>query len=612
MRLFRSRSVKYGEINRILRLFSKKDRIKLLILSIIQIGFSILDLIGVALFGLIGTLAVRGLQSTGLGDNLTRVVSFLHIDHKNLQNQIIILGTLAITLFFVKTLLTVLIMKKTLLFIGMRGAILTTELLSKLLSKSILQINKRSLQENIFSLTTGVDAITLSVVTNGVSILSDSVLLLILFVGLLFVDTIMAISTLLIFGLIGLLLYGTVQEKARKLGYEVRQKSVSSAEKISQIIQSYREASVKNRKQFYLKGISQDRIELANKQSFVRYISLSNKYFLEFSVIFSSMIVAGLQFAIHDAPHAIGVISVFMAASSRITPSIMRIQQSAILIKANIGIAKSALEFIDELNNVKPIVNNIDELNISHLGFLGSLSIKNLKFNYPGSETPVISDISLAIEAGSILAIVGPSGAGKTTLVDLILGVLLPDSGEILISGLFPSEAIVKWPGAIAYVPQDVMIFDGTIRSNIGIGFPNNEISDNLVLQAIKISQLDSFIESLPDGIETEVGDRGTRISGGQKQRVGIARAMFTQPRLLVLDEATSSLDGETEASISDAIQTMKGSITVIMIAHRLSTVRNADVVIYMEAGKLIAAGTFEEVRNLVPGFDRQAKLMGL
>ena len=210
------------------------------------------------------------------------------------------------------------------------------------------------------------------------------------------------------------------------------------------------------------------------------------------------------------------------------------------------------------------------------------------------------------------IVISGNIGAGKTTLVDLILGVLLPDSGEILISGLFPSEAIVKWPGAIAYVPQDVMIFDGTIRSNIGIGFPNNEISDNLVLQAIKISQLDSFIESLPDGIETEVGDRGTRISGGQKQRVGIARAMFTQPRLLVLDEATSSLDGETEASISDAIQTMKGSITVIMIAHRLSTVRNADVVIYMEAGKLIAAGTFEEVRNLVPGFDRQAKLMGL
>ena len=206
----------------------------------------------------------------------------------------------------------------------------------------------------------------------------------------------------------------------------------------------------------------------------------------------------------------------------------------------------------------------------------------------------------------------GPSGAGKTTMIDLLLGILNQDSGSVLISGVSPIKAITKWPGAISYVPQDVVITAGTIRENISLGYPIEVATDNLVLEALGIAQLDKFVRELPNGIDTQVGERGAKISGGQRQRLGIARALFTRPQLLVLDEATSSLDGATEASISDAIQALRGSTTVIIIAHRLSTIKHVDKVVYLSSGKIQAVGTFEEVRKLVPDFDSQAKVIGL
>jgi ABC-type multidrug transport system fused ATPase/permease subunit len=227
-------------------------------------------------------------------------------------------------------------------------------------------------------------------------------------------------------------------------------------------------------------------------------------------------------------------------------------------------------------------------------------------------QSPAVEDVSISIPAGSSIAFVGPSGAGKTTLVDILLGVLKPDSGTVMISGLPPSMTVAKWPGAISYVPQDVEIVAGSIRENVALGYPTEEATDDLILEALRIAHLDEFVMGLSDGIDTQVGERGTKISGGQRQRLGIARAMFTRPLLLVLDEATSSLDGETEVGISEAIHALRGTTTVVIIAHRLSTIRNVDKVLYLSNGKMIATGSFEEVRSAVPDFAYQAKIMGL
>jgi ABC-type multidrug transport system fused ATPase/permease subunit len=193
-----------------------------------------------------------------------------------------------------------------------------------------------------------------------------------------------------------------------------------------------------------------------------------------------------------------------------------------------------------------------------------------------------------------------------------MLGFLTPGEGLVTISGLSPSEAINEWPGAIGYVPQDISFSSGTIRENVKFGFPYIKGEEDLVSSALKIAQLDSFVFSLPDGIDTRIGENGLNLSGGQRQRLGIARAMFTKPSLLIMDEATSSLDGETEASISLALDSFKGKITTIIIAHRLSTARFADIVVYIEAGRILSIGTFDEVRSRIGNFDNQAKLMGL
>jgi ABC-type multidrug transport system fused ATPase/permease subunit len=175
-----------------------------------------------------------------------------------------------------------------------------------------------------------------------------------------------------------------------------------------------------------------------------------------------------------------------------------------------------------------------------------------------------------------------------------------------------PADVIEKWPGAISYVPQDVSITSGTVRENIALGFEKESLSDEVILNALKLAKLDEFISSLPTGLDTPLGERGANISGGQRQRIGIARALVTNPRILVLDEATSALDGETEAEISSAISNLKGKTTVVVIAHRLASVRSSDSVLYLESGKTIMQGSFEDVRKSVPNFERQALLMGL
>ena len=271
-----------------------------------------------------------------------------------------------------------------------------------------------------------------------------------------------------------------------------------------------------------------------------------------------------------------------------------------------------ALELIHSLSGISQIESVDDSIDIDHNGFISNIKINSITLRYENKDTIALNDVNLEIKPGKSVAIVGPSGAGKTSLVDVILGVLLPDSGSVLISGKKSLDAIATWPGAISYVPQDIKISNGSIRENVALVFPHEEITNDLVWQALDSAQLKNFVHGLPKQLDTQVGENGTKLSGGQRQRLGIARAMFTKPMLLVLDEATSSLDGQTESDISEAISNLKGTVTVIVIAHRLSTIRNSDQVIYMNGGKIIYQGTFDEVRKAVPDFDRQAELIGL
>ena len=599
-------------IARSVRILSSSDRKKIIAVVAIQISFGLLDLAGVALVGILGALAITGVQARGPGDRVSIVLQFLHLDDNTLQSQATIIGLLAATLLISKTIFSVIFIRKTIFFLSRRSAAISANLTSRVLAQPLVKVQSRSMQQTLYAVTSGVNSIAMGVLSTTVVIISDTSLLVILAAGLFIVDPIVALSTFIVFAAIAYILYRLMQVRAIRLGEEQRFLEIESSEKILEVLNSYREIIVRNRRSFYSRELGRIRYKLADVIAERAFMPNISKYVIEITVVLGSLGIAALQFAVNDAARAFAVLAVFMAASTRISPAILRLQQGAVSIKSSIGSAGPTLDLIEELEELSLGSEKVDDLNFEHVGFTGEIELQNVTLTYPTKKLPAIKDISLNIKQGQVVSFVGPSGAGKTTIIDVILGVLKPDSGNVQIQGHPPLGAIKLWPGAIGYVPQDVMISNGTIRQNVCLGYSSSEIDEKDIWQALEVAQLAEFIRELPEGLDTPVGDRGTKLSGGQRQRLGIARAMFTKPKLLVLDEATSSLDGTTEASISEAVHNLKGGVTIVMIAHRLSTVKESDVIHYLAKGKLEMSGTFDELRRNIPEFDKQAQLMGM
>ena len=601
---------KVSSFCRSIGLLSAADQRKVGAIALLQILLSALDLLGVVAIGLLGALSVTGLQSEKSEYRVESVLRYLQISDESFQTQVTILSIGAVTLLVGRTILSIFFTRRILFFLSRRGAMISANLISRLLSQPLLMIQTRTTQEMLYAVTVGVSLIVLQVLATAVVMISDISLLVVMIIGLFIVDPITAIGTFLVFFIIGHFLYRFMHVRAKVLGLKSSELSIISNEKIVEVFGSYRESVVRNRRDFYSREIGAFRFSLANTSAEMNFLPYVSKYVIETAVIVGALCIGGAQFVLQDATHAVATLGIFLAAGTRLAPAVLRVQQGSIAIRNGLGQASPTLDLIDSLGDDEIIENNIDEVDTKHVGFIPEIRATNISLTYPNKSTPALSNVTLNIPVGTSVAFVGSSGAGKTTMVDVLLGVLNSDEGEVLISGLPPLLSVAKWPGAVSYVPQDVVIAAGTIRENIGLGYPLAEATDELVLSALKVAHLDKFVESLPDGVDTQVGERGAKLSGGQRQRLGIARAMFTRPLLLVLDEATSSLDGETEASISDAIYDLRGSITVVMIAHRLSTVRNADMIVYLNNGQVLATGTFEEVRKAVPDFDRQVRLM--
>jgi ABC-type multidrug transport system fused ATPase/permease subunit len=599
-------------LRRSLGVLSKSDRRKVAAVMVIQISMGVLDLLGVLAIGLLGALSVTGIQSGKPGDRVSTILDILRISDFSFQRQATVIGISAVLILVGRTALSIFFTRRILFFLSRRGAKISSDLISRLLAQPLLNIQSRSIQETLFAVTTGVSLITLQVLAVTVVLVSDLALLLIMAIGLLLIDTTTAALIFLMFAFIGYFLYKFMGTKVVSLGQASTNLIIKSNEKITEVFDSYRESVVRNRRDYYSREIGKLRFRLADHSAELTFMPYVSKYVIETAVIVGALLISGIMFLLQDAKHAVATLAIFLAAGTRIAPAVLRIQQSLLQIRGSLGQATPTLDLIDDLGNLPLVENVVDTLDLEHHDFVPEVSISNVTMTYPGKVYPAVTDINLMIPQGSLVAFVGPSGAGKTTIVDILLGVLNPDKGEIMISGLKPQIAVTKWPGAIGYVPQDVAIAAGTLQENIALGYPKEVATKELLQNALKVAHLQEFVASLPDGLETEVGERGAKISGGQRQRLGIARAMFTQPRLLVMDEATSSLDGETEFAITEAIKFLHGKSTIIMIAHRLSTIREADLIVYMDKGRIVSTGSFDTLRQEIPDFDKQAKLMGL
>ena len=606
------KSTTWVVIKKSLDILPKSDTKKYLAVVLIQIFLGFLDLVGVLLLGLLGSLAIRGLSYQAPGNRVSELLSLLHLSDSNLRIQISIIGLLATSLLVFKSILSLYLGKRTLYFLSRRSAILSSLLVKKLFSKDLTTIQSDSIAARIYILTSGVDSITTGILGAIALLISDVSLLVILSLGLFIVDPILAILSLLYFSILGILLYWKMHIKVRNLGEQISTQTVHGNQKISEIISSYREIFLRNRRQFYSSTIGETRFNVANANAELMYMSNFSKYMMELFVVVGGLGIAAFEFITQPASRAIAIISIFIVTSSRIAPGVLRVQQGLLTIKSRIGTADSTFDLIQELGSEVESEQYSDSIDFSHRDFSSGLVVSNLYYKYPGSKIYALQDISLELKPGDNIAIVGPSGAGKSTLVDLILGILTPGKGSINISGIAPKEVIRTWPGALAYVPQNIVINQGTIKSNICLGYPEETISDSEIWNALAGANLEEFVKKLPNQLHTSIDDRGTNLSGGQRQRLGIARALFTNPKMIVLDEATSALDAETEKNITEAIHGLHGQVTVVIIAHRISTITDADEIIYIDEGRVRARGTFMEVRSLVPDFENQAKLMGL
>lgn len=317
-----------------------------------------------------------------------------------------------------------------------------------------------------------------------------------------------------------------------------------------------------------------------------RLIGVIPKYIIEMVCMTGLLlaIIFKILFGQKDLLEFVPQLAVFAVAAFRLLPSVGKINEhlSAVLYaKPSLDLIYNDLMEVENLNEFKSVVDDSWKLQ-------KGIEVKNISYSYPDGEGDVIADASFAINKGDTVAFVGSSGAGKSTLVDILLGLLPPKYGKIYADGMNIFKNLSTWQKEIGYIPQTIYLSDDTIKSNVAFGVEENEIDNQAVINALQQSQLYDFVDGLPDGVETYVGDRGVRLSGGQRQRIGIARALYHNPEILVLDEATSALDSDTETAVMEAIDSLKGQKTILIIAHRLTTLKNADVVFEVIDGKCI------------------------
>lgn len=615
-----SKDLKYGTSSilqglpflKVLKLLNNRDLTLIKFICAFQIFLGFLDLVGVAAIGLIGALGLELISPAYATKRYDHILKFLKLEQLPAQTQIFVVVAVAVTVLLCKTALSIMFTRKTLFFLSRRGAGISANLVTRFLGKPLLFIQEKSSQSTLFSVTEGVQLLTVGVLGVGILLVADSATLVILSIGLLILNPVTFLFTAAIFTIMGVILHKQLSSRAGKLGQKNSQLTIESNQKIIEVLSTYREIFVKNRRRFYADEIASLRFEIADSYAQMNFLPYLSKYVIEFTVVLSAVILGVLQLAISNSAQAITTITIFLAAGTRIAPALLRVQQGYTQVKQSLGQSFATLDFIDSLGEDSQGKISISPLDFQHEGFQPVIEVRDVTFTYPKNNFKALDKVSFDVSAGSLVAVVGPSGSGKTTLIDILLGIIEPDEGQVSISNLKPFFAIEKWPGAIAYVPQDAQVVSGSIDANIHLGYSSSEVDFHRVHEAQKKSELSDFIEGLPLRGESQVGENGTFLSGGQKQRLGIARGLFTHPKLLVLDEATSALDSLTEQKISESLSNIRGETTIVMIAHRLSTVRSADLVIYLENGKIRATGTFDQVRKKVSDFDLQASLMGL
>ncbi len=496
-------------------------------------------------------------------------------------------------------------------FTFMQGHSISKRLLDKYLSQPyvfFLNRNSSELSKNLFL---EVNRVVGGVLIPGMHILTRVVVALCILGLLVLVDPFLALTVAIVLGGAYTIIFKLVRKKLAKIGKEATEAGKERFKIASEALGGVKDLKLMSREPVFLKRYSDQSYLFAGYEATNGIISQLPRYALE-TIAFGGILLMVLYLigVKQSAEQALPLVSMYAFAAYRLMPSLQQIFAGMTRVRYNLA-ALDVLygDLVEDGTGSIPALNY--DKTITPLSFKEKIELRNIVFYYSNAPVPAIDDLNLTIKSNTTIGFVGTTGSGKTTTVDIILGLLTPKSGKILIDGVeITQDNVRNWQKNLGYVPQSIYLTDDTITSNIAFGISDDKVDHDAVEQAAKIAKIHDFItDDLPNGYKTIVGERGVRLSGGQRQRIGIARALYHNPNVLIFDEATSALDGITENAIMDAIHHLSHRKTIIMIAHRLTTVKECDAIYMLDKGRVIASGTYSELMESSVSFRKMARV---
>ena len=583
------------------------------ILLLVRIITNLFDLLGTVFLAIMVGYLVGALSGNSQTSTIKSIVVQLNLDGYSLNDQIIFLGLITLVIFALRPIMTIPISRFIIHRIHQNGATLTIDYISKFTNLQLSSVRLKSSSEINYVLSEGIPLV-LRLLWLAVTLISDA-FLIIMFLSILVVSSPITTLGLIVYILFLFgLLYWINGSKLYEAGTQSATTTANTTKKILEILSMFREIYVTNRTHYQISKLKEDRILQAKTIATVEWLSQIPRNVIDFALVFGIVLVTIGQAGSESLASVATTTSLFLTAAIRILPTISPMQNSINNIKNRQGQTKRVHELAKFINDESTkrdfYLNSLKRPQHQSVDY--KIKVSNLTLMYPNTDHLAIENISFEIDLGATLAIIGSSGSGKTTLADCLLGLLEPTSGSVEIEKTAPEIYKTINTGSISYVSQDVALIDGSIRENVAFAMPESEIDEDKIKIALKRAHIYDFVKRLPEGLETVVGERGTRLSGGQRQRIGIARALYSSPKILILDEATSALDAETESAITEMLKELHGQVTIISIAHRLSTVMHSDLVLFLRDGKLAGSGKFEDLVKQHPDLAHQTELLGI
>jgi ATP-binding cassette subfamily C protein len=436
-----------------------------------------------------------------------------------------------------------------------------------------------------------------ALVSNGMMLIREGLVLIVVFLLLLILDPLVSLSTFVFLGSAAAAFYFSVRRSLLKRGRLAQEHRGRQLQAVNQALGAIKDAKILGREPYLMEQFSREVKGLQHHDFYAKVAGALPRLFLEVLAVSSIVIVAAVFVLLGRTIMSIlPVLALLAVGTVRLVPAFNGITASLVRIRNLYPSFELVCRELDVLEQVPESSSIRRSQREDRPGFHSTIVIDGVHYTYPGARDEALHGVSATVSAGEAIGFIGPSGAGKSTLIDVILGLLTPTAGEVTVDGKNTQLNMSAWQQRIGYIPQDIYLIDDSIRRNIAFGLPDEEIDSAAIERSLNAAQLNSFVETLPDGLETMVGNRGIRLSGGQRQRIGIARALYNNPDVLVMDEATSALDGETERAVVSAIEELQGERTIIIIAHRLSTVQGCDRIYLLESGKVIDSGKIADL----------------